>query len=310
MSTDETAEDLVEQLAGVVNGWPEPRLLTAILERGNAAVEPLRALLRRVYPVEEEGEDGTFLLTFAVDLLGSLGDASALPELFGLLRRYGDLDIIESVRPAVSRFGPSVIEPALEIARDPSVPVYPRDTAFHIAIEAAGDDLIARSRVAEALREILEGLLARRDEADEDDRELSTWIVNALTDLADPLARELIDAAYQAKMVDRYIIAPEDVEEAYRRGGQTHVEVPRDWLSDYEKQYEDHMAWLRREAEPKPERTYDLPPMTRYEPSPAQPPPPTVETIRKTAPRPGRNDPCWCGSGKKYKKCHLLGDQA
>ena len=24
----------------------------------------------------------------------------------------------------------------------------------------------------------------------------------------------------------------------------------------------------------------------------------------------GRNDPCWCGSGKKYKKCHLLDDQA
>jgi uncharacterized protein YecA (UPF0149 family) len=20
--------------------------------------------------------------------------------------------------------------------------------------------------------------------------------------------------------------------------------------------------------------------------------------------KPGRNDPCWCGSGKKYKKCH------
>jgi hypothetical protein len=24
-----------------------------------------------------------------------------------------------------------------------------------------------------------------------------------------------------------------------------------------------------------------------------------------TTPKPGRNDPCWCGSGKKYKKCHL-----
>jgi hypothetical protein len=23
----------------------------------------------------------------------------------------------------------------------------------------------------------------------------------------------------------------------------------------------------------------------------------------------GRNDPCPCGSGKKYKKCHLSGDQ-
>jgi preprotein translocase subunit SecA len=21
-------------------------------------------------------------------------------------------------------------------------------------------------------------------------------------------------------------------------------------------------------------------------------------------PKVGRNDPCWCGSGKKYKKCH------
>lgn len=23
----------------------------------------------------------------------------------------------------------------------------------------------------------------------------------------------------------------------------------------------------------------------------------------------GRNDACWCGSGKKYKKCHLKSDQ-
>ncbi|HTX39222.1 MAG TPA: SEC-C domain-containing protein [Bryobacteraceae bacterium] len=27
------------------------------------------------------------------------------------------------------------------------------------------------------------------------------------------------------------------------------------------------------------------------------------------APKPGRNDPCWCGSGKKYKKCHLAADE-
>ncbi len=26
--------------------------------------------------------------------------------------------------------------------------------------------------------------------------------------------------------------------------------------------------------------------------------------------RPGRNDPCYCGSGKKYKKCHMSIDQA
>ena len=27
------------------------------------------------------------------------------------------------------------------------------------------------------------------------------------------------------------------------------------------------------------------------------------------AQKPGRNDVCWGGSGKKYKKCHLLKDE-
>jgi len=30
----------------------------------------------------------------------------------------------------------------------------------------------------------------------------------------------------------------------------------------------------------------------------------------RTGPKVGRNDPCPCGSGKKYKKCHGAGDQA
>ncbi len=29
-----------------------------------------------------------------------------------------------------------------------------------------------------------------------------------------------------------------------------------------------------------------------------------VKTQRRDEPKIGRNDPCWCGSGKKYKKCH------
>ena len=29
------------------------------------------------------------------------------------------------------------------------------------------------------------------------------------------------------------------------------------------------------------------------------------KTEPETIPQLGRNDPCWCGSGKKYKKCHM-----
>lgn len=36
--------------------------------------------------------------------------------------------------------------------------------------------------------------------------------------------------------------------------------------------------------------------------------PPPARTVVNPS-KPGRNDPCWCGSGKKYKKCHLDEDE-
>ncbi len=33
------------------------------------------------------------------------------------------------------------------------------------------------------------------------------------------------------------------------------------------------------------------------------------EEMRRPAVLPGRNEPCWCGSGIKYKKCHQPQDQ-
>jgi tetratricopeptide (TPR) repeat protein len=41
------------------------------------------------------------------------------------------------------------------------------------------------------------------------------------------------------------------------------------------------------------------------------PPPNEAQAAVRTSPmgrKPGRNDPCWCGSGKKYKRCHLRAD--
>jgi hypothetical protein len=34
------------------------------------------------------------------------------------------------------------------------------------------------------------------------------------------------------------------------------------------------------------------------------------EPYVRPEPKLGRNDPCWCGSGKKYKKCHLAADES
>jgi preprotein translocase subunit SecA len=37
---------------------------------------------------------------------------------------------------------------------------------------------------------------------------------------------------------------------------------------------------------------------------PAEAPAPVQQRRVDEAEQIGRNDPCWCGSGKKYKKCH------
>jgi preprotein translocase subunit SecA len=51
--------------------------------------------------------------------------------------------------------------------------------------------------------------------------------------------------------------------------------------------HEDPVQATQREAEPVP----------REDPQARQP-------LRRDGPKLGRNDPCWCGSGKKYKHCH------
>jgi len=44
-------------------------------------------------------------------------------------------------------------------------------------------------------------------------------------------------------------------------------------------------------------------------PAPPQAEVSNVPAPFRHAPRPGRNEPCWCGSGQKYKKCHLDEDR-
>jgi preprotein translocase subunit SecA len=45
-------------------------------------------------------------------------------------------------------------------------------------------------------------------------------------------------------------------------------------------------------------------------PPPQQPPAAQQATVKRDHPKLGRNDPCYCGSGKKYKNCHYREDQA
>src|SRR3989442_15850849 len=58
-------------------------------------------------------------------------------------------------------------------------------------------------------------------------------------------------------------------------------------------------------GEPRPGGWTPSPPGSAPPAAPRPAPAPRTPTGEKI----GRNDPCYCGSGKKYKKCHLLQNQ-
>jgi hypothetical protein len=314
MSTgEETAASLVDQLAAA-GDWPEPALCAAIVAKGSEAVAPLRALLKR----EPSVESARGVAALAGWLLGDLGDHSAVPDLLNLFRRDDD-EAIEAAKASLRQIGTDVIEPLLAIGRDELLGWYPRIAAFETAVVQAGNDLPTRARIAEVMREILAECVNKSDDRDDRDYDLVSMLVCKLSDLADPLARDLIDTAFRADLVEEWTISKDDVDALYGEGGgKLTTHEPEPFLSWYQERYKEHLESERRfaeseERERKRREEWDrgrssAAPASAVPPEPMFSPPPQ-EPIRNTTWRPRRNDPCWCGSGKKYKQCHLRHDE-
>jgi hypothetical protein len=132
------------------------------------------------------------------------------------------------------------------------------------------------------------------------------FLVGDLAELADPGARALIRTAFEDEMVETFFVDEHSVERDYKRGGGPVRKYP-DWLERYRESYLIHHS-KPRQVTPRlitpPELRYD----SEFDHAASSPSRTVVATIRHAGPQPGRNEPCWCGSGKKYKKCHLAKD--
>ncbi len=282
----EMTRTLIEQMIAA-EGWPDPRVLQDILEQGDAAVAPLLEVVGREIYKESDMD----VLCHACLLLGNIGATSAIPVLIELFYRY-DSDLLEDVVRALIMLGTEVVEPALAAARDGSLAWYPRAMASNAAIEAARSDPALQKHVATTLRDLLADYVAQADALEDNEVSMVTSLVMDLAELADPEARDLIDAAFKAGIVTQIMIDPQEVNRLYRKGGETFRSDPHVWMKRYRRRYRERLSRerrRRREAQ--------------------RPQPRAVRAGQKQQPKLGRNDPCWCGSGKKYKHCHQRQDQ-
>lgn len=285
----------------------EKALMDELRTHGAAAIEPMIAFLADLMAeteetIEREEEDAIYYYAdkHVTDLLGDLPlSEEQVRRLFVLDAQYSDNDwYSDQLTESLGRQGEAVIGPALDILRDGDWGQFGRVTAASVLEEVAKAHPDLRERIADELVAIMSA--QNLAEETDDDRELNAFMLGTLGETQQDRYLPFVEQMYITGRVDAFII-------------------DLDWVRDT-LQGIDPMA---RHPDTNPEELERLARLLGLvagddEEDDYVPPPrgasfipvnPGVFTPFHAEKRPKRNDPCWCGSGKKYKHCHWRDDQ-
>jgi HEAT repeat protein len=248
-----------------------PSLCSDILSRGSEAVAPLIALLADPALDDLDAVGQGCVPLHAAKLLGELQAPEAIgPLLEALSRTEPGYLLYEDVRRALEKLGGMVAPQALELLARTEEPGYREGLLSVLANSGVKDE-----RIFEALCEQLRAadpVLAAFNLAEYGDPRAIEPLTQALS------AQELepAEGPFSNQNVIELAAAIEEL------GGSLEPSL-QDKFDGVIAQRERWRTELLRDA---------------VVPRPIQ---------RRE--RPGRNEPCWCGSGVKYKKCHLSEDR-
>jgi SEC-C motif len=284
--------DYVARLGLTAEDVPE---LTAIAREWLNPVEP---------PAEGEEDDlSVFAPIHAWRGLAQLRVPETIDVLLGMMAPLDAVDddwYLEEFPDALAWIGPASLAPVLNYLADDEKPVYPRIAAAHALCELSRRHPEMRDDAVRAICEVLGKF--QDDEVrhypDGEDDTLNAHLIAYLLDLKATEAAELIERAYAADRVDLMVCGNWD---AVRR------ELGVEGLGLVPKHQARRRAFWNIPSPPPDEKEFDefgepedfgaFAPVD--ESSPQRDAPSTI----RSAPKIGRNDPCPCGSGKKYKKC-------
>ncbi len=209
-----------------------------------------------------------------------------------------------------------------ELLANRSVDSSVRISAADAYLYLVRDGRLSRDEAVERLRATLRRMLS---EADDDG---ITAVVLALGDYSPREALDEINAAFRRDLVDPTFVDSDDIIDSIAKGDchyqealencpptgiEDTVEELRDWESyqDDALRGDDDLTEDEFDEDDLEDEDFDVDGLgdeddLYFSPTnefaqrlPAEPP----ATIRNTEPRVGRNDPCPCGSGRKFKKC-------
>lgn len=270
-----------------------PSARADIVALGSAATPGLIAILedRNLWDDQAPGEG--FAPIYAAEILGKTRDPTALDALYAAFRKV-DTDAIldDSLTDAIRAFGQAAIPAGLRALKSWDDP-FLADLAFIFSeLNTAPFNQIDASEAAalhdqELHRKALQVLLKFFIKHPVPGAEL-------LANFGDPIANDALTVA-----LDRYIASAKD-DPKYRR--------PIFALAEAIKRLGGELRGVQKGAimRLKANRSASEAALDRLHGKPVSDESQTVIKERHL----GRNDPCWCGSGRKYKRCHLAEDLA
>lgn len=282
-------------------------LMDRLRAHGAAAIELMIDFLADLMAeteamVERDDEDATYYYAdkHVTDVLGDLPlSEDQVRRLFALATQYGDNDwYSEQLVESLGRQGENVIAPALDVLRHRDLYVYDRVTGATALEKVAKAHPELRERIADELVAIM---LARSpSEETDDDLELNAFLLGALAETRQERYLPFVEQMYKSGRVDEFITDLDWVRDVIQ-GIDPLLRYP-----DPNPEELDHLARLMGlvpgdeadEFVPTPPRGASFIPINSSLLGPYH-----------AEKRPKRNEPCWCGSGKKYKHCHWREDQ-
>jgi hypothetical protein len=309
---DDELDQIIAELDAEHEGKLPEQALRAAQRRGR---EIAPRLIKLIHDATEQARNGGAPKRnghfFAIFLLAEFRVHEALPAILEAvalpgelpLDLYGDVitEYLARILADLAADSPGVID---ELIANRSLNEYVRWEAAQTYLYWVRDGRMAREEAVDRLRRHLLEAIEHQDD------EIAGPLVCELSDYAPHEALDAIEEAFESGVADPYIIGLQNVEEKIAEGEagfqQKLERLPPTAIQDTVEELRGWASFQPRK-EPQPTRrepSVPLPlavPQERWDEDPEYGAAPA--TIRHTAPRVGRNDPCPCGSGKKFKKC-------
>jgi hypothetical protein len=288
---------LREQIEYFSQPFPEAAIAFADLHREEVTPFLVEAIARLADHPEEGANPDYVLHLYAMHLLASWRETSAYAPLVRLGHHPADVvdqllgdTVTESYGRCLASVCDGDLAPLKGLVEDPS--------AAHWARHAALDAIMVRVLEGDASRHELiaylmplgeaEAARLRQPGAETKIFELIDSVIAVATDIGAVELLDLIRGWFADELPDSTMADLPWTERHISRPYETCRDEQLGRGKGYVRSVKREIGWWAGFAEDQPDETRHAP---------------AVDAVRQ-GPKIGRNDPCPCGSGKKYKKCH------